>query len=91
MKARLFTAEASHASDRKNSTPKLRQETAALLDFDPSYARAIAGLSALENLRITVTLGVASECRLASTRCPIAEPAVGRASSTPKLLAAYPL
>jgi hypothetical protein len=39
MKARLFTAEASHASDRKNSTPKLRQETAALLDFDPSYAR----------------------------------------------------
>jgi hypothetical protein len=51
----------------------------------------IAGLSALENLRITVTLGAASGCRLASTRCPIAEPAVGKASSTPILLAAYPL
>jgi hypothetical protein len=51
----------------------------------------IAGLSALENLRITVTLGAASGCRLASTRCPIAERAVGRASSTPILLAAYPL
>src|SRR4029077_402941 len=51
----------------------------------------IVGLSALENPRITVTLGAASGCRLASTRCPIAELAVGRASSTSILLAAYPL
>src|SRR5262245_12785298 len=50
----------------------------------------IAG-SAFENWRITVTLGGASGCRLASTRCPIAEPAVGRASSTSILLAACPL
>src|SRR5215831_17957359 len=47
-------------------------------------------LVSLENLRITVTLGAALGCRLASTRCPIAEPAVGRASLTPILLAAYP-
>src|SRR5262249_4817926 len=45
----------------------------------------------LGNLRITVTLGAASGCRLASTRYPIVEPAVGRASSTPILLAACPL
>src|SRR5215468_9742696 len=54
-------------------------------------AHDFAGLSALENLRIIVTLGAASGCRLASTRCPIAEPAVGRASSRPIPLAAYPL
>src|SRR5262249_21996693 len=60
----------------------------------PHLSRAahdFAGLSALENLRIIVTLGADSGCRLASTRCPIAEPAVGIASSTPILLAAYPL
>jgi hypothetical protein len=60
-------------------------------EFDVKPDGRIAGLSALENLRITITFGAASGCRLASTRCPIAEPAVGRASSTPILLAAYPL
>src|SRR6266849_1709646 len=34
MKSRRFTA-ASRASDRKDSTPQLRQETAALRDFNP--------------------------------------------------------
>src|SRR5260370_15277886 len=32
-------ADASRASDRKDSTPQLRQETAALRDFGPAYGR----------------------------------------------------
>jgi hypothetical protein len=31
--------DASRASDRKDSTPQLRQETAALRDFNPGYDR----------------------------------------------------
>src|SRR5262249_26633093 len=45
----------------------------------------------ISHIRITVRLGAAAGCRLASTRCPIAEPVVGRASSMPIPLAAYPL
>jgi hypothetical protein len=39
MNSRRFTASASRASDRKDSTPQVRQETAALRDFDPAYDR----------------------------------------------------
>ena len=39
MNSRRFTASASRASDRKDNTPQLRQETAALRDFVPAYDR----------------------------------------------------
>jgi hypothetical protein len=35
MNSRRFTAKYSRASDSKDSTPQLRQETAALRDFNP--------------------------------------------------------
>ena len=37
MNSRRFTARSSRASDRKDSTPQLRQETVALRDFNPRY------------------------------------------------------
>jgi hypothetical protein len=37
MNSRRFTADASRAIDRKDSTPQLRQQAAALRDFDPAY------------------------------------------------------
>ena len=39
MNSRRLTASASRASDRKDNTPQLRQETAALRDFVPAYDR----------------------------------------------------
>src|SRR5262245_10084899 len=39
MNSRRFTASASRASARNDSTPQLRHETAALRDFDPAYDR----------------------------------------------------
>jgi hypothetical protein len=40
MNARRFTADSSRAFNRKDSTPQLRQETAALRDFNPRYDRS---------------------------------------------------
>src|SRR5437016_6124194 len=39
MNARRFTAKYLRASERKDSTPRYGQETAALRDFDPAYDR----------------------------------------------------
>ena len=39
MNSRRLTASASRASDRKDNTPQLRQETAALRDFVLAYDR----------------------------------------------------
>jgi hypothetical protein len=39
MNSRRFTPGLSRVSDQKDSTPTVRQETAALRDFDPAYDR----------------------------------------------------
>src|SRR5436853_3434042 len=39
MNSRRFTAKYLRASERKDSTPRYGQETAALRDFDPAYDR----------------------------------------------------
>jgi hypothetical protein len=53
----FFTARCLHASDRKDSTPQLPQETAALQDFDPTYvadgvSRVDFGMSATRLLTL---------------------------------------
>ena len=39
MNSRRFTAQCARASQRKDSTPQLRQEPAALRDFSSAYVR----------------------------------------------------
>jgi hypothetical protein len=39
--SRRFTADASRASNRKDSTPQTRQKTAALRDFGPTYVAEV--------------------------------------------------
>ena len=51
MNSRRFTTRCLRASNRKDSTPHLRQEPAALRDFDRAYDR---GGSKCENLAMSI-------------------------------------
>jgi hypothetical protein len=50
MNSRRFTADGSHASYGKDSTPQVRQETAALRDFNPGYDRLGYNAGSVERL-----------------------------------------
>src|SRR5262245_58453170 len=55
MKSRRFTADASGVSDRKDSTPRLRQETAALRDFNSADAARLRRMSAMPPIATELT------------------------------------